>query len=246
MKQFVRNVIDRIGYRIEGIRYTPRQFLDRKLVRELKFDDIVCKRMYEKGRAFTFIQIGAYDGISTDPIQKYIEPCGWRGVMLEPQPGPAAKLRRLYENYKGVEILEAALDVTSGFRSLYTVESDSLPAWAGGMASFSKNHILNHAYLIPEIRSMVRELTVPCVTFDEVLERLRPGTLDLLQIDAEGADGFIVSLFPFEQISPAIIHFESKNMSREEQENTLQLLVDRGYLVSRSGDEDTLAVLTGG
>lgn len=243
MKQVVRRMLERVGYRMQCIRYTPQQLLDSTHVRELHFDDIVCRRMYEHGREFTFIQIGAYDGISTDPINKYIERCGWRGVMLEPQPRPAAKLRDLYRNNSAIVILEAALDQARGSRSLYTVDSDGLPEWAGGMASFNKNHVTKHGYLIPDIQSKVRELTVPCLTFDDVLATVPSGRLDLLQVDAEGADGYLISLFPFERIRPAIIHFETKNMTRVEQEKTLNLLADQGYLFSRSGNEDTLAVL---
>ena len=35
---------------------------------------------------------------------------------------------------------------------------------------------------------------------------------------AEGADEYILSLFPFDRIRPAIIHWEIKNMTRSEKE----------------------------
>ena len=242
MKQAIRSALERLGYKIEGIRYTPRQLLDAGKVRSLQFDDVLCRRMFERGEALTFVQVGAYDGVSTDPLHKYIERCGWRGVMLEPQPRPAARLRELYKDNPGIVILEAAVDGQPGTRSLYTVESDEVPRWAGGMASFDRDHILKHDYLIPGIASMVRELTVPCITFPDVLAKLPDGELDLLQIDAEGADGYILSLLPFERVKPAIIHFEIKNMSRADQEAALDLLGRQGYLIARSGSEDMLAV----
>ena len=67
--------------------------------------------------------------------------------------------------------------------------------------------------------------------------------LDLLQIDAEGADGYLLSMFPFERVKPAIIQWEVKNMTRAQQEGALDLLGAHGYLVARSGGEDMLAVL---
>jgi FkbM family methyltransferase len=243
VKQSIRALLARLGYRVEGIRYTPRHLLDPQGLRSLEFDDVVCRHMYENGAECIFVQVGAYDGVSTDPLRKYIARSGWRGVMLEPQPGPADQLRTLYPEGSGVVVMEAALDRERGTRTLYTVEPDGLPKWAGGMASFDRAHILKHEYLIPGIAGLVRERRVPCVTFDDVLRHLPGDRLDVLQIDAEGADGYLLSLFPFGRIRPAIVHWEIKNMTRAEQEDTLDLLRGRGYRIARSGAEDMLAVL---
>ncbi len=243
MKQVVRDLVARLGYRVEGIRYTPRHLFDPQALRSLEFDDVVCRHMYENGDDCIFVQVRAYDGVSTDPLRKYIARSGWRGVMLEPQPGPADQLRALYPGGSGVVVMEAALDRERGTRTLYTVESDAVPKWAGGMASFDRAHILKHEYLIPGIAELVRERRVACITFDDVLDQLPGDRMDLLQIDAEGADGYLLSLFPFDRLRPAIVHWEIKNMTRAEQEDTLDLLRRRGYRIARSGAEDMLAVL---
>jgi FkbM family methyltransferase len=244
VKTLIRRWAHGLGYNVEGIRYTPRQLLEPDRMRALEFDDIICRRMHEHGREFGFIQVGAYDGVSTDPLHKYIAACGWSGVMLEPQPGPAARLRELYADDGRIVVVEAAVDRARGTRSLFTVEGDDLPKWVGGMASFERAHLLKHDYLVPDIAHKVRELMVSCVTFSEVIEQLPAKRLDLLQIDAEGADGHLLSLFPFERLKPSIIHWEIKNMSRAEQEAALDLVCGHGYRVARSGGEDMLAVLT--
>ena len=95
MKQAVKQLLGRIGYRIEATRYTPRHLHRPECLRTLMFDDVICRHMFEHGQACNFIQVGAYDGVSTDPLHRYVERCGWRGVMLEPQPGPAALFSRL-------------------------------------------------------------------------------------------------------------------------------------------------------
>lgn len=243
MKAAIRATLERMGYRIEGVRYTPRQLLQIECVRGLEFDDVVCRRMFEYGERFVFVQVGAYDGVSTDPLRKYIRRCRWRGVMLEPQPGPAARLRELYSAWPDIAVVNAAVDNSAGVRSLFVLTGEDLPAWAGGMASFDRNHLLRHDYAVPGIEAMIRELKVDCVSFTDVLDLLPPGRLDLLQIDAEGADGRILSHFPFDRIKPAIVQWESKNMTRAEQEETLGRLCQEGYKVARSGTEDCLAVL---
>ena len=164
--------------------------------------------------------------------------------MLEPQPRAANQLRMLYRDNSKIVVLEAALDGERRTRSLYTIESDAIPKWAGGMASFDRNHILKHGYLIDGIEAMVREIQVDCIRFDDVLSNLLTKRLDILQIDTEGADGHILSLFPFETIKPQVIHWEIKNMSRIQQEAALEQCIGHGYLVSRSGGEDALAVMS--
>jgi FkbM family methyltransferase len=242
MKARLQNALHRLGYHLEGVRFTPRQLLRRELLRPLEFDDVVCRYMFEHGEACAFIQIGAFDGLANDPLRKYIERCGWQGVMLEPQPDAARKLRELYSGNDRVVVLEAALAGERGVRNLFTVDSDGLPAWTGQIASFDRDHLLRHERFVPGLSERVRELTVPCITFAEVLERLPSDRLDLLQIDAEGADGHLLSLFPFDRLKPAIVHWEIKNLTRIQQEAALDLLGRHGYLVARSGDEDMLAV----
>ena len=243
LRQKIKSALAALGYQVQGTRYCPRQLLDPRLLRRLEFDDVVCRRIFEAGREFTFVQVGAFDGISTDPLRRYIQTCGWRGVLIEPQPGPAAQLRELYGGNDRLIILQAALDDKRGKRILFTVESDSVPAWARGMASFERENIVKNSYLIPGLEAMIKEVTVNCITFDDVIQKLPLGRLDLLQIDAEGADGYILSLFPFDRISPAIVHWESKNLSKPQREECLDRLLHFGYRFAPSGDEDMLAVL---
>jgi FkbM family methyltransferase len=242
LRRQIKKGLASLGYQVEGTRYCPRQLLEPALLRRLEFDDVVCRRIVEVGPEFTFIQVGAFDGITRDPLRKYIQACGWRGILLEPQPRPAAELHKLYGGNDRLMILQAALDGKRGTRALFTVESDSVPAWARGMASFQRDNIVKNAHLIPGLEAMIKEVTINCITFDDVMQKLSSDRLDLLQIDAEGADGYILSLFPFDRIQPAIIHWESKNLTKLQQEDALDLLRRQGYRFARSGGEDMLAV----
>jgi FkbM family methyltransferase len=232
-----------LGYQVQGTRYCPRQLLEPGCLRRLEFDDVVCRRMFEFGREFTFVQVGAFDGITKDPLRRYIQKCGWRGVLMEPQPQPAAQLRELYRDNDRIVVLQAALDCRPGKRTLFIVESNSVSAWARGMASFQRDNIVKNSYLVPGLEAMVKELTVNCIPFDDVIQRLQSDRIDLLQVDAEGADGYILSLFPFDRVKPAIIQWESKNLTKSQQEEVLDMLSNHGYRFARSGEEDMLAVL---
>jgi FkbM family methyltransferase len=242
MKNQLKRLFNALGYDVRGTRMTPRQLLDPHLLRPLEFDDVACRLMCETGDALTFIQVGAFDGLVQDPLRKYIVSRGWRGVMLEPQPVPARKLRELYKDDGRITVLQAALDRQPGVRSLFTINSPNAPEWAAGLASFQKEVILRHAEIIPGIESMIAEVAVDCITFDSVFEHLSEGRLNLLQIDTEGADGLILSMFPFERIKPAIVHWEIKHLSLREREDCLEVLTSQGYRVAASGNQDMMAV----
>src|SRR6202521_619988 len=107
MKRLIKTALAALGYRVQGTRYCPRQLLETSYLRVIEFDDVVCRRMFESGAELTFIQVGAFDGITRDPLRKYIEQCGWRGVLVEPQAWAANRFRELYRGNDRVVILQA-------------------------------------------------------------------------------------------------------------------------------------------
>lgn len=236
-------MLGRLGYRIQSTRYTPKQLLDPRCSRVLDLGDVIARLMLDRGSELAFMQVGAFDGITADPLHRYISRYGWRGVMVEPQPRPAGQLRDLYKDNDRIRIIQAAVDRQRGTRTLFTVESPSAPVWAAGMASFQREHITKHEYLIPGLTGMIREITVDCILFEDVFAQLDSPRVDLLQIDAEGADAFLLSLFPFDRVKPAIIHWEVKNLSLAEREACLGQLSGLGYRFASSGDEDMIAAL---
>jgi FkbM family methyltransferase len=199
--------------------------------------------MFESGSELTFIQVGAFDGVTKDPLQKYISRFGWRGVLIEPQAAAAEKLSDLYRDNPRIAVLQAALDDRRGKDTLFRVSSSKAPAWAGALASFQRDTIAKHHDLIPGLEEMIVEDEVDCITFDDVFKVLPSEQIDLLQIDTEGADGKMLSLFPLERVRPAIIHWEVKHLSTREREQCLERLGSFGYRFAASGEEDMLAVL---
>jgi FkbM family methyltransferase len=245
LKQRLRAILRSLGYEIKGIKYTPQQLLDLTLARRIEFDDIVCRYMFERGEALSFIEVGACDGETNDPLRKYITRCGWRGMLIEPQPAAAARLRTLYKDNDRVTIHQIAIDRKRGNRTLYAVDSSVLdiPQWAAGLASFDRSIVAKHEDQIPGLSTAIIEISVPCTTFDDILAGLPDEQVDFLQIDAEGADRLLLSMFPFHRLKPSIIHWETKHDTKQQKEETLSLLAGHGYRFA-AGDEDTTAILT--
>ena len=49
MKHLLKTALARLGYRVQGTRYCPRQLLETTSLRAIEFDDVVCRRMFEFG-----------------------------------------------------------------------------------------------------------------------------------------------------------------------------------------------------
>ena len=162
--------------------------------------------------------------------------------MVEPQRKSVEELKQLYRDHPEIRILNAAVDASVGNRILYTVEGPGAPDWAGGLASFDRATVAKHEQWCPGLSGLIHQESVSCLPFDKILAELPGDRLDILQIDTEGADGYILSLFPFDRIRPAIVHFEIKHLDKAAQEVALNLLVHHRYRLARSGGEDILAV----
>jgi hypothetical protein len=77
--------------------------------------------------------------------------------VVEPQAPAADQLRELYRGKNRIVILQGALDGESGRRTLFTVDSQFAPSWAGGQTSFQRETIVKHSDLIPGLETMIKE-----------------------------------------------------------------------------------------
>src|SRR5271155_2568223 len=60
--------------------------------------DLAIRDLMAREPDIFFLQIGAHDGVSYDPIHNYIAKHHWKGLLVEPQP---AVFQKLKENYAG-------------------------------------------------------------------------------------------------------------------------------------------------
>ncbi len=222
---------------------------ERDYALELDFDYVLAHYLARRdhSRPFFFVQVGAFDGVSSDPLHKYVRKLGWHGVLIEPQPRHFAVLVQNYEGAgDGLTFLNAAIDRERGTRALYVVVDavsgepiDSL----GGLASFSKQRLLDWQRQDGKgfPGCSVESLSVPCITFDDVLKDAT--YVDLLHIDAEGYDLVLLGLFDFERFTPPIVRFEHVHLSRADWDDAVRHLARYGYRVVQE-EYDTTAYLT--
>ena len=80
---------------------------------------------------------------------------------------------------------------------------EGLPQWYDGIGSFSREAVLDHARLIPDIEDRLVRTEVPCLTFDSLCAKHDVGAVDLLLIDTEGYDHQILAHINFGVHRPA-------------------------------------------
>ncbi|RYG67243.1 FkbM family methyltransferase [bacterium] len=210
--------------------------------RELKLDlDLVATHLASIQKDVFVLQIGANDGVSRDPLAQSIGKFNWSALMLEPQPGPFKKLQEIYSNSPQIKTINVALSDHDGSQTLYCLDSSlKEPDWASGLASFDVNHLLKHEAQIPDVKKYIREIEVPCRTFDTLLNENKVERVDVLQIDTEGFDAEVLRLFDVPRRLPVLINFEHRHLSKDDWNKSVKMLLDCGYLVATKS-QDTIA-----
>ncbi len=201
------------------------------------------------GENFTVFQVGANDGITHDPIHKFIKRDNWNGVLLEPQKQVYDEyLRHIYKKNKGIVTLNAAVGFEDGEYNLYKVGFTD-ERWATGLASFDKS-VLESSFENGYVQEQAKKhgIEVPEAPEDQIsvekIASLSPKTIlrtynidiiHLLQIDVEGFDFEVIKMFDVAKTKPGMIIFESSHLSEEDYKDCLQHLESNGYITKKRG-----------
>nr|MBI1232600.1 FkbM family methyltransferase [Cytophagales bacterium] len=209
----------------------------------------------KRDTGFTVVQIGANDGITHDPIHKFIKRDHWNGVLLEPQSGVFHQyLKKIYAKNEGIVTLCAAIGETDGTQPIYKIGFSDM-RWATGLTSFSKEKIekafeegivasncSKFGIDIPVDQSKwISEEVVDVVSPQTLIRRYGLQKIDLLQIDAEGYDLEVIRIFDIPNTQPEAIIFENVGLLDHEYTAAVDRLGNEGYVVRKFGP-NTLAL----
>ena len=205
---------------------------------------------------FFFIQVGANDGRSGDPIHPHVVSRGWRGIVIEPQRAVfESQLTATYRGIEGVALENAAIADADGWRDLYRI-AFSDRRWTTGLASLCRDQFTGprmKSYVdrcVGDERSKVPDRQedyytterVRTMTFETLLNKYKPEKVDLLQIDAEGYDDQLLHLYDFARMPPTLIQYEHHLTDDDTRRARRKMLREHGYLTFRDGI-NTVAVL---
>ena len=198
---------------------------------------------------FGLVVIGAHSGIwLTSLLEKYKE----KNILLvEPVPYNIQLLRKNTSNYKNIKIETSAISGKVGTQKFYFVKPESVKSlgkhWASGIGSFNKQHILNHKNKRFKVEdSDIEEIEIQYLTFLNLIEKYSISTIDMLQIDVEGAEFEILNSINFNQILIKKIIFEFKHFDGTFEDGPkLKLikekLINSNYLLTKIDKENILA-----
>jgi FkbM family methyltransferase len=212
---------------------------------EVALDMVVSEYCRTNPNPF-FLQVGAFDGVSADPLYPLIDKHALRGILIEPQ---RDFFNSLKSNYARLDesrfvFVNAAIAEKDGTLPIYKITSKANgPGWLHGIASLDRDVLLRHSSVIPNLESLVEIENVRCLTFTSLFAEFGINHVDLLQVDAEGYDGEILRLFNIPTRKPAIVHFEHKHLTAEDHKSCLSVLINEGYKVALNRSGDTLAYL---
>lgn len=191
-----------------------------------------------------FLQIGANDGFTGDPLNPLIERAdtSWRGVLVEPVAHLFSQLSERYSRRPGLRLERAAIGEMDGMvviHRLQTAPADSL--WLDQLPSLDPNLLQRNAsQLGPHEKRTVGE-EVPCLSVATLLERHALERLDLLVIDSEGWDWRILRQFDLKRLEPKLILYEHQHLSPEDRNQASRFLSERGYDLAATEEGDTIA-----
>ena len=163
---------------------------------------------------FGLVVIGAHSGVWLKSL--FEEYQNQNILLVEPVPYNIDLLKVNTAKYNNITIEISAVSEKNEIKKFYYVKPDAVEKlgkhWASGIGSFDKQHILNHKnkrFLVSD--TDIEQIDIQYLTFSNLIEKYSISSIDLLQIDVEGAEFEILSSINFEKIEIKKIIFEFKH-----------------------------------
>ena len=118
--------------------------------------------------------------------------------------------------YRNISIETSAVSEKNQIKKFYYIKPDAVKKlgkhWASGIGSFDKQYILNHKNKIFLVSDTdIEQIDIQYLVFSNLIKKYSISSIDLLQIDVEGAEFEILSSINFEKIEIKKIIFEFKH-----------------------------------
>lgn len=158
------------------------------------FEDVILWRALKAVERGFYVDIGAQDPV-VDSVSLSFYERGWRGVHVEPIASYAAQIRAARPDE---EIIEAAVGMGEGPLTFYEFPGTGLST---GDPAIAKQHV--------EAGLEVREISVPLVALQNILDRNVESEIHWLKIDVEGMELAVIESWGSSPVRPWIVVVES-------------------------------------
>jgi FkbM family methyltransferase len=213
----------------------------------MMFESLIeyCFNKQEK-QNLKLLQVGANDGLQSDPFRESIIRYKINSYVLEPIPDFFKMLSENYNDYPWVKCYNLAITKNNGVEEItYVPRVDGLPEWTQGLGTFdaSKNYLgagmgsnnLSEDYseteIYKEVKKNIKKIKVNTNTLETFLETNNIEKLDLYVSDTEGYDWFIFEQLDLKKFKPKVIFMETHTLGEEQNEKIDKKLIDNGYTI---------------
>jgi FkbM family methyltransferase len=201
----------------------------------------ILEAFAERYPAAFFVEIGANDGEQHDHLRPIIASRPWRGIMVEPVPYVFARLHDNYGGFANIVLENSAIADRDGELPFYHLRqaedpaAHGLPRWYDGIGSFSKEAVIGHAGLLPDLENRLTCISVPSITFSSLCRKHGVEHVDLLLVDTEGYDHEILRSIDWDSHRPRLVVYEHYHLSGMDRRQLRHDLVSLGYELKEEG-----------
>ncbi|MEK7545962.1 MAG: FkbM family methyltransferase [Patescibacteria group bacterium] len=242
LKGILRRIVERSGYTLMNLKVLRDPQRQKPITREDFFNLYFSKA---DPRTFFFVQVGANDGKTNDPIYPYVTRYGLSGIAIEPQADVYEMLTRTYGSFRGVRCVHAAIGAVTGRMPFYTVKpgfkTEKNFARVTGIASFDeavfRKTLKNKLPPGAEADAYIQRTLIDVLSFEDLARTYAVTSIDMLQLDCEGYDYEILKTFDFGRFSPSLINLESMHFSQDVRLACERLLAEQGYRTFRTAND---------
>jgi len=241
MKNIIKKIIAFTGYTVTKVKaHNPQE--EKQITRE-NFFDLYFSNVDTDN--FFFIQVGANDGKTNDPIYPYVIKYKLSGIAVEPQPDVFELLQETYKNNNNVVCMNAAISKITGTKPFYLVKESFKTnenfKRVTGIASFNKKvlrrTLKNKIPKYSNVDDYIQESLLNSFSLDDLIKNHDIKKIDMIQIDCEGYDYEIIKTINFDKFLPSIINFESNYLSDKDRKECEGMLESQGYRWFRYGGD---------
>ena len=196
----------------------------------------ILENLIEKNNLKKIIQVGANDGIKFDHLRKCIKKYDLNCILIEPVKDYFENLQMIYQNNNNIILENSAIVVNECNNYIFKLKKNYekiYPDFGSVISSFNKFHLKKHGIK----NKHIEKIRVNSITFRELINKYKVIDLDILLIDSEGMDGFLVSNFLTEIKLRPIIIFEWTHINHQVLKKTLDLLKMNNYKIFRIDNE---------
>lgn len=184
-----------------------------------------------------FVQIGASDGVTNDPLHDLVYAYKLKGLCIEPLPDVFDRLRSNYVHCEGIAFENVAVCKNNQMLTMYRPKGLTSEIGYSQKTSSKKGVVLKHGFAQNELE----EIKVKGLSFQTLAEKHQLDSIDLLQVDTEGADYEVIEAVFKSGYYPKSILYESLHLSRADRESCREMLHEKGYSFLETA-KDTLAI----